>query len=89
MAAHEKPETSLTLLERVQRFPADREAWDEFVRRYHPMIHAWCKKWGLQSSDADDVAQDVVSKRSLEVYQHLSLENIEGAYQEAVQSIGL
>ena len=29
------------------------------------------------------------SKRSLEVYQHLSLETVEEAYQEAVQSIGL
>jgi RNA polymerase sigma factor (sigma-70 family) len=56
------PETSLTLIERVQKFPADGEAWDEFVRRYHPMIRAWCVKWGLQSSDADDVAQDVLVK---------------------------
>jgi site-specific recombinase XerD len=29
------------------------------------------------------------SKKSLEVYQHLSLDAVEGAYQEAVQSIGL
>jgi integrase/recombinase XerD len=29
------------------------------------------------------------SKRSLEVYQNLSLETVEGAYQEAVQSFGL
>jgi RNA polymerase sigma-70 factor (ECF subfamily) len=50
------------LIERVQKFPADLEAWDEFVRRYHPMIHAWCVKWGLQVSDADDVAQDVLVK---------------------------
>ena len=59
-----KPEkyTSLTLLERVQKFPADSQAWDEFVRRYHPMIHAWCLKWGLQASDADDVSQDVLVK---------------------------
>jgi RNA polymerase sigma factor (sigma-70 family) len=54
--------TSLTLIERVQKFPADGEAWDEFVRRYHPMIHEWCVKWGLQVSDADDVAQDVLVK---------------------------
>jgi RNA polymerase sigma-70 factor (ECF subfamily) len=26
------------------------------------MIRAWCVKWGLQSSDADDVAQDVLLK---------------------------
>jgi RNA polymerase sigma-70 factor (ECF subfamily) len=60
MATKPQKDTSLTLLERVQKFPADLEAWDEFVRRYQPMIRAWCLKWGLQSSDADDVAQDVL-----------------------------
>ena len=29
------------------------------------------------------------SKNALEVYQHLSLDTVEEAYQEAVQSIGL
>jgi RNA polymerase sigma-70 factor (ECF subfamily) len=62
MSTKPEKDTSLTLLERVQRFPADLEAWDEFVRRYHPMIHTWCVKWGLQVSDADDVAQDVLVK---------------------------
>src|SRR5271156_739538 len=62
MATKRGGDTSLTLLERVQKFPADREAWDEFVRHYHPMIHAWCVKRGLQVSDADDVAQDVLVK---------------------------
>jgi RNA polymerase sigma-70 factor (ECF subfamily) len=62
MSSNPEGDTSLTLIERVQKFPADREAWDEFVRRYHPMIHAWCVKWGLQTSDADDVAQDVLLK---------------------------
>ncbi len=62
MARQPGSDTSLTLLERVQKFPADGDAWDEFVRRYHPMIRAWCAKWGLQSSDADDVAQDVLVK---------------------------
>jgi RNA polymerase sigma-70 factor (ECF subfamily) len=62
MSSKSQDDTSLTLLERVQKFPADREAWDEFVRRYHPMIHAWCLKWGLQASDADDVTQDVLVK---------------------------
>src|SRR5262249_18936741 len=61
MAARPQKDPPLTLLERVQRFPADLEAWDEFVRRYQPMIRAWCRKRGLQSSDADDVAQDVLA----------------------------
>jgi RNA polymerase sigma-70 factor (ECF subfamily) len=62
MARPPGSETSLTLLERVQKYPADREAWEEFVRRYQPMIRAWCVKWGLQASDADDVAQHVLIK---------------------------
>jgi RNA polymerase sigma factor (sigma-70 family) len=62
MSRNPGADTSLTLIERVQKFPADLEAWDEFVRRYHPMILAWCVKWGLQVSDADDVAQDVLVK---------------------------
>lgn len=62
MARQPVSDTSLTLLERVQKSPADGGAWDEFVRRYHPMIREWCVKWGLQSSDADDVAQDVLVK---------------------------
>ena len=62
MSSKPGAETSLTLIERVQKFPADGGAWDEFVHRYHPMIHAWCVKWGLQASDADDVAQDVLVK---------------------------
>jgi RNA polymerase sigma-70 factor (ECF subfamily) len=62
MSAKPEKKTSLTLLERVQRLPADPEAWEEFVGRYRPLIHAWCVKWGLQASDADDLAQDVLVK---------------------------
>jgi RNA polymerase sigma-70 factor (ECF subfamily) len=53
-------DTSLTLMMRVQRDPADPLAWDEFVRRYEPIIRAWCLRWGSQPSDADDVAQQVL-----------------------------
>ena len=55
-------ETSLTLMMRVQKDPADPRAWDEFVQHYRPMIEDWCRKWGLQASDADDVTQDVLLK---------------------------
>src|SRR6516162_1308418 len=55
-------DTSLTLMLRLQKDPADGAAWDRFVRHYQPMIRAWCVKWGAQSSDADDVAQDVLVK---------------------------
>ena len=51
MSTKPEKDTPLTLLERIQTFPADLEAWDEFARRYHPMIRAWCVKWGLQASE--------------------------------------
>jgi RNA polymerase sigma-70 factor (ECF subfamily) len=62
MSNKSEKKTPLTLLERVQKSPADPEAWGEFVKRYGPMIRAWCLNWGLQDSDADDVAQNVLVK---------------------------
>jgi RNA polymerase sigma factor (sigma-70 family) len=55
-------DTSLTLMMRIQKDPADPRAWDEFVQHYRPMIEAWCRKWGLQASDCDDVTQEVLVK---------------------------
>lgn len=54
--------TSLTLLGLLQN-PAEREpAWEEFVHRYHPKILRWCRQWGAQPADAEDVAQTVLTK---------------------------
>jgi RNA polymerase sigma factor (sigma-70 family) len=55
-------DTSLTLLERLQKNPDDPQAWNRFIERYQPRIRRWCLSWGLQDSDADDVAQDVLVK---------------------------
>ncbi len=55
-------DTSLTLLERLQKDPGDPHAWNLFVERYQPRIRTWCLSWGLQDSDADDVAQEVLVK---------------------------
>ena len=54
--------TSLTLLDRLRRDPKDQAAWSEFVARYGPRILRWCRGWGLQESDAQDVTQDVLLK---------------------------
>jgi RNA polymerase sigma factor (sigma-70 family) len=62
MAADRDGDTSLTLLERLQKNPDDPLAWQLFVERYQPRIRRWCVTWGLQDSDADDVAQDVLVK---------------------------
>jgi RNA polymerase sigma-70 factor (ECF subfamily) len=51
--------TSATLLNRV-RSPLDQEAWNEFVERYGRRIYGWCRQWGLQEADAEDVTQDVL-----------------------------
>ena len=55
-------DTSLTMLERLQRDPDDPEAWRLFLEKYQPRIRRWCVTWGLQDSDADDVTQEVLVK---------------------------
>jgi RNA polymerase sigma-70 factor (ECF subfamily) len=62
MPASRNTDTSLTLLERIQDNPDDPNAWRLFVDRYQPQIRRWCLAWGMQDSDADDVAQDVLIK---------------------------
>ena len=52
--------TSLSLLSRLRRSPDDPYTWDEFVARYGEMILLWCKRWGLQEADAQDVTQNVL-----------------------------
>lgn len=52
--------TSASLLARLRTSPADQTAWGEFVDRYGRKIYGWCRHWGLQESDAQDVTQDVL-----------------------------
>jgi RNA polymerase sigma-70 factor (ECF subfamily) len=37
----------------------DSEAWGRLVRVYGPLVYSWCRRAGLQASDAADVGQDV------------------------------
>ena len=53
-------QTSATLLARLGGEVTDAAAWDQFVRRYGPQLLAWCRRWELQSADAEDVCQDVL-----------------------------
>jgi RNA polymerase sigma factor (sigma-70 family) len=62
MPADRNADTSASLLERLRKDPDDPEAWNLFVERYQPRIRKWCLNWGLQHSDADDVAQEVLVK---------------------------
>lgn len=52
--------TSASLLGRLNRNPSDPEAWDEFVNRYGLRVYQWCRGWGLQDADAEDVTQNVL-----------------------------
>jgi RNA polymerase sigma factor (sigma-70 family) len=54
--------TSWTLLRRLQQTPADGQAWEAFARRYGPAVFQWCRQWGLQEADAEDVTQTVLVK---------------------------
>lgn len=65
------PETSLSLLERL-RLDADEASWQRLVDLYTPLIREWLRRHGLQSADADDLAQEVlvVLVRELPRFQH-------------------
>lgn len=54
--------TSVTLLARLRDRPTDQAIWQEFVRRYRPLIYASCRKWQLQPADAEDVTQAVLAR---------------------------
>ena len=60
MSEHHSLQTSVTLLGRLRRDPNDQAAWNDFVARYQPKILQWCRGWGLQESDANDVTQAVL-----------------------------
>jgi RNA polymerase sigma-70 factor (ECF subfamily) len=64
--------TSTTLLLRLQLAPSDHSAWAEFVERYGRRIEGWCRQWGLQNADAEDVAQTVLLKllRAMESFRY-------------------
>ena len=54
--------TRVTLLGRLRLDPTNQATWTEFVDHYGPKIFNWCRKWGLQEADAQDVTQNVLLK---------------------------
>ena len=40
--------------------PRDREAWDQFVEIYAPLVYQMARRRGLQDADAADLTQDVL-----------------------------
>ena len=57
------PTTRITLLTQIKDV-TDEHAWQAFVDLYTPLIHRYCRKRGLQASDAQDVTQEVFSRVS-------------------------
>jgi RNA polymerase sigma-70 factor (ECF subfamily) len=53
-------DTSVSLLDRLRSQP-DSASWQRLVDLYAPCIRGWLRRQGLQQSDADDLAQDVLA----------------------------
>lgn len=53
------PDTRESLLIRV-RDPNDRDAWDQFVSVYRPVVYRLARLRGLQDADAQDLTQQVL-----------------------------
>ncbi|MCE9608321.1 MAG: sigma-70 family RNA polymerase sigma factor [Planctomycetia bacterium] len=52
--------TQPTLLQKL-RDPRDQVAWNKFVELYTPLLVYWGRQRGLQTEDAADLVQDVLS----------------------------
>lgn len=48
--------TSLSLLGRARS--NDEDAWKHLVHLYGPLVHKWCRQYGLQDDDVADVFQE-------------------------------
>jgi RNA polymerase sigma-70 factor (ECF subfamily) len=53
-------DTSASLLERV-RARRDDDSWQRLVGLYTPLLRGWLRGYGLQTSDVDDLVQDVLA----------------------------
>lgn len=62
MAQGPESHTSTCLLHMLVHDPTNEQGWRAFVDRYGPKIFFWCRKWGLQEADAEDVTQEVLVK---------------------------
>lgn len=58
--------TSVSLLQRARE--NDRSSWERIVHVYSPLVYKWCRRYGLQDADAQDVGQDVLRS----VFQNLA-----------------
>lgn len=52
-------DTSPSLLERLRTSPDD-AAWQRWLALYQPLLQNWLRRYGLQTSDVDDLVQDIL-----------------------------
>lgn len=57
------PSTCSALLSRL-RNAEDQAAWQEFDANYRPLILEFCRRQGLSATDAEDIAQQVMTSLS-------------------------
>lgn len=51
--------TSMTLLNQLRQ-SGDSETWDRLVALYRPLLLVWLRKYDVQTSDAEDLVQEVL-----------------------------
>lgn len=68
MGRASKSLTRVTLLGRLRASPEDPRVWAEFVDWYGGNIYKWCRSWGMQESDAQDVTQEVFLNLSVQMH---------------------
>jgi RNA polymerase sigma-70 factor (ECF subfamily) len=49
--------TSLSLLQRIRN--GEELGWQRVVELYSPLVYHWCRRWGVEGADADDLLQEV------------------------------
>ena len=54
--------TSLSLLQRIRN--GDGSGWVRVVELYKPLVYYWCKRFGAEGADAEDVSQEVFQAAS-------------------------
>jgi RNA polymerase sigma-70 factor (ECF subfamily) len=57
----EFPLTRSSLIAQVQS-PEDRDAWDQFVLIYRPVIYRMARRRGMQDADAQDLVQTILMR---------------------------
>lgn len=55
------PETRTSLIAQIGS-PEDREAWDQFVIMYRPVVYRMARRRGMQDADAQDLVQAVLMR---------------------------